>query len=605
MGEDQMSFMSPESFGTIGVNPAGDTAAWVALVAAAVDGSYVQANGTYEIVGSAINFSGLDNLTLDLSGAVFRQQNRFSKTLSFTNCTNVRVIGPTMYGRGGPGGDNGEYGTLPGDASDGTRKLQGHYNGVAGLYFATCDLVEVDGAKLYYHGGGGIGGINTVNVHVHHCHVEGIGPNHIAQHENGGDFALNFSLGLAFSQNFVCRWTFTNNRLFNHAFGIAGLLTKSLIVQGNDMGPFPGQHGIYASDCNGLNVTDNEIRDCGEICIKLQQENRILTEMGIPAWAAGAYAAGAKVIKYSGCWQAALAFTSSNFDAEYALGKWVFSEDNHLHDAIVSGNTLTNSLYGIQFPAASAVFGSAERIKGCKIDNNVIRNIRGAGADGIKIERCVDAVVNDNLIEDCDRYGIYLRDCSGTVRDNTILRTAACGIFGLMSFDSDIVGNVVEDSGLTGAAGNDRMPLSFVNTDANGIAGADATPKLTLRDNDVRFTLAGLAGTYLVFTGTTYSVDVIGTRTNMATSTVRIDGPLLRTLDNQFGTYNAGDHTIPATFREGRSGREWYGSAAPATGFHYVGEFCWNVAAVSGNPLGWKCISSGAPGTWSAGPAYP
>jgi hypothetical protein len=44
--------------------------------------------------------------------------------------------------------------------------------------------------------------------------------------------------------------------------------------------------------------------------------------------------------------------------------------------------------------------------------------------------------------------------------------------------------------------------------------------------------------------------------------------------------------------------RIFYGSAAPLTGTHNIGDICINSAPAVGNPKGWRCTVSGTPGTW-------
>lgn len=47
------------------------------------------------------------------------------------------------------------------------------------------------------------------------------------------------------------------------------------------------------------------------------------------------------------------------------------------------------------------------------------------------------------------------------------------------------------------------------------------------------------------------------------------------------------------------NGQIWkYGSAAPGSGSHVVGEIVWNQTPTSGGTIGWVCTGAGTPGTW-------
>lgn len=43
-----------------------------------------------------------------------------------------------------------------------------------------------------------------------------------------------------------------------------------------------------------------------------------------------------------------------------------------------------------------------------------------------------------------------------------------------------------------------------------------------------------------------------------------------------------------------------YGNKAPSDGSWEQGDICWNNEATPGKPLGWVCVKSGAPGSWSS-----
>lgn len=41
-----------------------------------------------------------------------------------------------------------------------------------------------------------------------------------------------------------------------------------------------------------------------------------------------------------------------------------------------------------------------------------------------------------------------------------------------------------------------------------------------------------------------------------------------------------------------------FGSAAPSTGAHAVGEMVFNTAPAAAGYIGWTCTTAGTPGTW-------
>lgn len=62
------------------------------------------------------------------------------------------------------------------------------------------------------------------------------------------------------------------------------------------------------------------------------------------------------------------------------------------------------------------------------------------------------------------------------------------------------------------------------------------------------------------------------------------------------GTMGANSGAIIAHDATGRS--QVWGTAAPTTGTWKAGDVYWNIAMVSGGPMGWKCVVAGTPGTW-------
>jgi hypothetical protein len=480
----------PNSTVVIGTNnTVADTAALNAASAAAIDGGVIHAIGVFKVDGEW-TVAGFSNIEVNVSRAEFLQQTRFKRTLLFSGCGNVKVTGENKGTFRGLGGAAGEFGSTAGIYPV-QNKLAGSYNSVAAIYAENCGSIIVDGVRCYNHAGGGIGGYGTYDVTVQNCHVEGIGPNWIAKGENGSDFALNFTLNPAVLTDYVARWRFFNNRLFNHAFGIAGLCTKTFVSQGNDMGPFPGQHGHYMIDCNGVLVQGNNIRGCGELGVKLTLERRGPQDFNIPAWAAGVVKGPGDEIKFGGnIWDAnapskaitaitraspaVVTSTAHGYTTGTAVylsdiagmtslnGRWfkvgtVFANEFTLQDFTTLANVNTTSYQPYTFGGkASTKFTTGANFAA----DDALDRWHGSRKNNIE-----GVVIADNNIEDC-LYGLQITVSAdvftyntsilgGHVADNVIRNSGADAMKIERFRDGKIINNTVDGAAAIGLFSRD------------------------------------------------------------------------------------------------------------------------------------------------------
>lgn len=586
--------LRPEDFGTIGVSAAGDTAAWVALVtvANAMDRVIVEANGEYDIADGTVVFDSIERIELRLAGSVFRQQSSLSKTIRFNSCGKVKITGGTFYG----------YAQIEIDAATTPSEYNGastSFNGVSALYFDTCDHVEIDGVRCINHAGGSINGRTTSNAWIHNCHLQGIGEDYIDDGDNGSDFGISFqtaSILLDFGYVFL----FTNNVIFDHAFGIQVTATKSCVIADNAIGPCWGQHGVYGIDTDGFVVTGNRFDRCRNFGVKTQLEN-YAGRLEKPAWVtATAYAVGDEVRESDVLYECLEAHTSGTFATDLAAVKWVISSKNYRSGLNISNNIMTNcGLGGVGVIEAAVAAGSYDYFKGGVISGNMITD---CGQDGINADRIVDGKIFGNVIVNATRFGIRPNNFSGEVNDNYIKGAGASGIDLAPVARTTLARNQIIDCGLITAGTEGKYPI-WSRIPTTIIPGFSSSCILDLDGNKIWFTTGDAASSQLVSLHANHSVRVWGTKTNSALQ-FRVNGTLLYAEHNEFHLFSTAGHNTPTTFLEGRKARHFYGqqnpSAAGSTDQFYVGDLCWNSAVAAAGVPGWICTTAGTPGTWKA-----
>lgn len=513
--------LQPEMFGSIGINASGDTAAWVALasVANSRTSADINAQGRYLISGSSIVFDGtLNNLTLRLSNAEFFQQSNFSKTIRIENIPNALVRDGYFEGRGG---GSGEY-----------NGASSSYNGVAAIYFLNCDRVSVVGTRAYNHAGGSFAVFAGRVRHFENVTCEGIGypfidPIGQGNQGNGSDFAIMCQPTVNNStQLFLFEDTFINCRLFDHAFGIQTVATKSLQMVGNEIGPCPGQHGVYGIENDGINIVGNIFRECRQMGFKMQFENYAGLYMG-PAWAPStSYAIGDVVTAFGVLWVCKTAHTSGG---TFNSANWNIDPLWYREGGVIADNIFDLCGVGIGFISTTATNGRNMASIGQIISGNVIRD-SNTTSGGMYLNRLNDALIEGNMIEGGSGPGIYGTDFSGSIKDNIIKGAAENGISISLSWQSWFEGNTIYDCGLSGTNDGNRAPILIFPVNADGQPDAAPAGKVVHIDcsNKIFYTTGDCPGAYLLYsTDSRINANIYETKGGATTKTISFAGTIL------------------------------------------------------------------------------
>lgn len=584
--------LRPEQFGRCGVDATGDTAAWAALASAANARARVRivAEGAYEIAGSTVAFNNIARINLRLTNAEFYQQTTFSKTISFDGCDDVRVHGGYFEGLGG---GSGEY--------DGASSS---YNGVAAIFFLNCEKVWVSKCDERFHAGGGFVVQGGRVRRFENVSCEGIGYPYIDpigqdNQGNGSDFGIMCQPSVNDeTQIFLFEDRFINCRVFNHAFGLQAVATKSLFVRGCEIGPCPGQHCIYSIDCDGISVGSNIFRGSRQIGYKLQYENYAGLYYG-PVWAATtAYAVGATVRAFSTLYVCKTAHTSG---ASFSATNWNIHPLMFRWGGVINDNSFNDCGIAIGFISTDSSDGRYIFSRGVEIKDNTVQNCL---AESFYLDRMIDCSISDNTIIGGASNGMQLRDFGGTVKGNTFINVALNGILAYLSKDTKVQDNRFIDCGLLGTDDQTKTPtLVSVARTANTIPDMPANPKLFWHDNSVEWTGSAATGAYILFSADSAVNVAIKTFTGVQSEIkyIRVAGSVLR-FDGSDYRFYAGAQNSPSTPIAGRGMRQYYGTAIPTgSGIAYVpGDIVWNSNVIAGGTLGWVCTTAGAPGTWKA-----
>ncbi|MBT9575522.1 MAG: hypothetical protein IV106_31225 [Pseudomonas umsongensis] len=500
----------PEQFpvaGAVGVgNAVADTAAWQAAANALPSGGKFKAEGEYLINGQ-ITFPFRTDCEINLKGATLRQQQNFKHTLHFVEHLGTEVRRGNFYGRGGAAG---EY-----------NGASSSYNSVAAVYFDGGDEITVDGLKGRDHAGGCVVLMGVAKKTVKNCNIKGIGYPYIdpvgqGNQGNGSDFGImcqpkNNALGWIYEDRFL------NNRIWDTAFGIQTVQTSICQILNNDIGPILGQHGVYGIENDGLTVIGNTFRKCYQGGVKTQFENYSGFNMASLWVASTPYTAGQKVRFSSILWIC----VTPNSDAVFTSSKWVVDPLTFRKGTIIHSNNFDSNGYDILVVSSSLSDGREIYNRGASIKGNVSR---GCVNNSISIDRCLDVDISDNDI-DGGIYGIFGRDLSGRMANNTIRSSSrnaiATSLYGDMHFDN----NDLINAGLSGTADDSRAVVLVYAPTAAGIPSQLANPTVYFRNNGIKFPTGDALGNYLVFDADPRNRwHIEGTYGTTTTKKFRIDG---------------------------------------------------------------------------------
>lgn len=520
--------LRPEIFGRTGATAELDTAAWQALAAfastlsAQAGEAMVEAYGAYALSGP-VTFRGGRRYSFQLTNARFRQTLPFSPTLHFHTCDEVSILGGVFTGLGGR-----------------SREFDGassSHNGVAAVYFEHVNTIRVRDTQTADFAGGAFFVLGGRIRDFEGVTCKGIGApyiNHLLpspNQANGGDAALHFVPASPFP-GWIYEDRIVGCRLYDHAFGVRTVATRSLILSNNEIGPCPGQHGVYGTDLDGVVATGNTFRDCRQAGFKNQLENYAGLRAG-EVWAPRtAYAVGQEVRSNDILLECIEAHTSSE---RFEKSKWEVSGRFRRGGGVFSSNRVERCGTGFHQLATSALAGLASWSAGWVLEDN---DFIDCAESAIRGERMLSARIIRNRIERTGSSSVFLTNFGGEISGNTIRSSQTSALLVGLSEDAQIHDNRISDSGLNGADQAQRASIVFFPPDAaSAIPGLTPHPVASVSDNEFAQSRRKADAPYLLFGyDSRLRLHIVGNRTDQTSPrAVRWDGELLVNEGNDLG----------------------------------------------------------------------
>lgn len=549
--------LRPEMFGIIGINAAGDTAAYRAMISVAnyrggavecwMMGDQYLINGSTTDILDAHTFSGQRSVTLRLGEATqVRQRTALALTTKFRNVDEVNVIGGRFFG----------FAQTQIDASQPLTELNlnsSSGNNVAVVHTYNCKRVTIDRVKSQNHFGRDLILLGSINNRVVDCELVGVGPTYnrpiIDGHQGNGEDAAIYAIPTDYSINgtaWVQTLEVTNCRLRWHSFCIRTILNNGLVLIGNDFGETPGQYHIYDTESDNVLMVGNRFSKSRMTAVKLQYENHAGALYG-PLYDANKplYAVGDIVRAFSILWICKTAYSPGG--AAFTSTNWNQHPRNIRKGGTFSNNKFEATGGGISYVSATGVLVDARNLwtDGATISGNDFRNL--TGGEAIRLERCINSVISNNNILAGSDYGILGKYFSGSIFGNDIRGTKKSAIALSIAYDATFEANKFWDCGFGGTGDDDRCPFLLFALDANDPPDRKTNPSVFFRSNGIFFT-GGLisaptptdcAGAFVVFGADSrlywYLEQTYGTPT---VKLARIDGTLQYKFRNHFSGYN-------------------------------------------------------------------
>lgn len=246
-----------QAYGAAGNGVQDDTPAIQAAASALVSGQTLTTpSGNYKINGEiTVTASGV---TLELGQATFTQIGTNKRTIILLAVSDVKVRNGKFVGKG-------------------TEHVGGSssYNNVAAIYMSgDCTNIEISGIKATNHAGGSIRwGLGTATrFHIHGNVCIGIGSGTIVAGDNNDDVAIG-----SFNSTADNDCNIHDNTVLDHCFGLFLARGSGCRVHHNKIGPIPGQHGGYFSQCSDFQLDHNTVSDCAQTGLKNQISGDTLT----------------------------------------------------------------------------------------------------------------------------------------------------------------------------------------------------------------------------------------------------------------------------------------------------------------------------------------
>jgi nitrous oxidase accessory protein NosD len=490
---------------------AGDqTTAINAFLAAAAPSGLKRLAGNFTVAGTLTPPSGV---TVDASAATIMQTASLTPLFTLTDKANVVIKGLRATGKTTDYANNssvyGAAGVLVNGASADVTVEDCAFSGFAGAG------VRIEGT--------------AARVRVHNCRLVGPGAAYIL------NTTYNYGAGvLAMSPG---RWSVTGCDISEWAQGVVtGEGMADVHVCDNRIFDIRGQHGGYIESVDRLVFSDNIIRNCGLMGMKVQ-----------------------------------IATTGSADPQDITIS-------NNVIDTTGAGGVLLTNIPG-----------GSPRLRRVNVTDNVIT----ATPRGIEANNTVGLHIADNGIYNSTSQGIALTSCSQfSIADNRIQGTADEGLKLNACTDGEVTALRIIDPasgnntgtewgvGIVGACSD----LTFTNlriTDAAGNMRYGLYSNPTSGQDTFSFRDIYVRGT------PEYGIRF------QALSAVREwrDIDALGTLGEVLNLPTSGG---------GMRGSDTFAAAAPTTGTWLVGDRVWHITPVAGGTMGWVCTTAGSPGTWKS-----
>lgn len=470
--------LRPETFGGGRGDAARDTAAWAALAAAArgLPEVVVEAGGSYRIAGSTVVFRDVGTIRARLAGARFQQMTRLSRTLCFERCGTVELHDGRFQGLGGAAGEF--VGASP------------SWNGVAAVLFENCDVVRVRRTQEHQHAGGGFvvrgGRIRDFEgVASYGIGASWIDPVRQGNQGNGSDFSIMCLPGDT-STGWIHEHRFVNNRCLGHAFGVQIVQSRTCVLEGNEIGPCPGQHGVYGIENDGVVATGNVFLGTRQLAFKEQLENYAGRFLGA-TWRQGvAYAVGDVVRHQERLLECVRAHRSGR---TLAGANWRVSPLNTRKGGLFEGNRIENCGHGFGHMSTAMVDGREVFTEGWRVRDNAFD---GVAAESVYMQKAFAAEVRANRIDTRGRSStaaVFLTDFGGLVSDNRIIGAGHAGILCSVATAATIENNVIVDPGARGVGPDQQAGVTLfapdVRTTLPSVRGGGVPRRAVVRGNSV------------------------------------------------------------------------------------------------------------------------
>jgi polygalacturonase len=341
----------------------------------------------------------------------------------------------------------------------------------------------------------------------------------------------------------------------------------------------------YASDTvqnSGLRISDN-------LCINIGSgdpsvnANAFLARRydGVTFAGNEVYTVERNIIKFEVCNN--VTATGNVLDTNTVAGFNCFQFQGPTNRATVTGNVFRNVQRGIHGELGTDVMNDIT------ISGNVLEmaNVATGNPDGISIISGSNLTITNNTLKNCCRHGIFVRNVNNVIISGNNIAPDATGVnpqIGIyVNFTRDmndvvVVNNIVEQGFNEGSASGEGALV---------LAGSGFTLTNAVVSGNIVKTNTGAA--------TERGIRAVnGTFSNVMLRDNYTNG-IIECASSVIGLNNLAARNIPGNAFGQVIG---FGSSAPASGTHYVGEVQLHSAPAASGNIGWVCTTSGSPGTW-------